>query len=182
MVTTSRFTRDAVKYVEKEQGKGIISLIDGKKLIQQCIDLGVGFICKPIFNSNSLDELMKSEIASQGKDKSEQDKKETTNKLQTQDNKVLKSISKNDIRSKILPIPKSIYTRIPENLKSFNVVFQGTNKKNLKINRDRKYFGGVTEIYREYGLITENNVLNPIDSYWSFDSNLGQINVEFHNS
>lgn len=49
----------------------------------------------------------------------------------------------------------------------------------MNINRQRKYFGGITAIYRKYNFVTENGKINSRDSYWLFDEENQLIKIYF---
>ena len=67
------------------------------------------------------------------------------------DDYIPKPITRNDIRARILPIPAQIFEFI-KNKDSFDVEYLDT-KKNLRINKSRKYFGGITDFYKNAGYI-----------------------------
>ncbi len=165
-ITTGKYTKGTYEFVEECNPKDII-LIDGIELVQQCIDIGLGFSYKPIIDIELLDKSI-DKLA--GLD------------LKDQNNDYIdKFISKNDIRTQILPIPNSIYKRIDINSKSYRVRFNDNEEKVLNINRQRKYFGGVVDIYRKYGLIAEDKSFNPKESYWNINNIDRVIDVHFSN-
>lgn len=154
-ISTGKFSKDAYTFA-KEQADRPIILIDGKTLIENCIDKGIGFMAKPIFSKESLDRLMKID---------RQAKESQHGNIEY----IRKNISKNDIRARILPIPNSIYEKLDENKASFPVQFDGEKLLELNINRNRKYFGGITEIYKKFGLIEEGNIFIEKTGLWNYD-------------
>ncbi|WP_129582348.1 restriction endonuclease, partial [Rodentibacter caecimuris] len=56
-ICTSNFTEDAKKEATNDISKPIV-LIDGKSLVQSCIDNGIGFIFKPVFSSEKMNKLL----------------------------------------------------------------------------------------------------------------------------
>lgn len=162
-ISTGKFSKEAYSFA-KEQADRPIILIDGKTLIENCIDKGIGFMAKPIFSKESLDRLMKID-------------KQVKELPQFNIEYIRKNVSKNDIRSRILPIPNSIFEKLDENKNSFPVQFDGENVLQLNINRNRKYFGGITEIYKKFGLIEEGNIFQERIALWHYDE--GKIVVKF---
>ena len=174
-ITTGKYTKATYEFINECNPKCII-LIDGFNLIKRCINLDIGFLYRPVFCK---DNLMKSLY----KYKDTQLEKEVA-----VDNisdgiigigNILKVISDNDIKTRILPIPTVIFNKIPQNIESSKVVFNCQDTLKLKINRNRKYFGGVTEIYRRYNLLDEDNNRISKESYWNIDENNETINVTF---
>ena len=63
---------------------------------------------------------------------------------------------------------------------SLQVVFKpGTTPVALKLNHLRKYVAGVTNAFREHGLITPGGELVPKQARWTFDPASRVATVEF---
>ena len=88
---------------------------------------------------------------------------------------VEKRISINDIRARILPIPKVILKQMPSEADKFLVTINRDIEKELTINRGRNYFAGVTEVFRKYGLIDEDGAFNSKKSTWYWHD--GTLNI-----
>lgn len=56
-------------------------------------------------------------------------------------------------------------------------VFNNEFSKELTINKGRNYLAGVTEVYRKYGLLTEDNSIFPAISLWKLDGNQLDIDI-----
>ena len=82
---------------------------------------------------------------------------------------VIKTISENDIRARILRIPAKIKERIPESMTSYTVTFNGETVKELTIAKERDYFAKVTELYKKYGLIDADGSFISKQIIWSMD-------------
>lgn len=82
---------------------------------------------------------------------------------------VIKTISENDIRARILRIPAKIKERIPESMTSYTVTFNGETIKELTIAKERDYFAKVTDLYKKYGLIDADGSFIPKQITWSMD-------------
>lgn len=82
---------------------------------------------------------------------------------------VIKTISENDIRARILRIPAKIKERISESMTSYTVTFDGETVKELTIAKERDYFAKVTDLYKKYGLIEADGSFVPKQITWSMD-------------
>ena len=82
---------------------------------------------------------------------------------------VIKTISENDIRARILRIPAKIKERISESMTSYTVIFNGETVKELTIAKERDYFAKVTDLYKKYGLIEADGSFVPKQITWSMD-------------
>ncbi len=168
IITTGKFTNGAKKVSESKPENPII-LIDGNILIDFCIQNEIGFIYKPIFSINKLNEFYK-------KDNNNISCLHT--KIKKNNNYIEKNITSNDIRARILGIPQTIFEKLPVEKQSFDVVINDILIKNLNLNRQRKYFSGITRIYKDCNLITIDNVFNPSISYWSIEDGIIYVYIE----
>lgn len=166
-ITTAKFPSGAQEFAEEDKSRQII-LIDGKTLVQQCISVGLGFNLKPVFDSKSLENLTlkKSSTIKQN---------ETTEQKVNYDIVVSKKISLNDIRARILRIPSEIEKEISKDTKQLMISVNERQYK-LNINAERTYLGGVTQLYKNEGLIIENNVFVPKKAIWHYSKE--NINIE----
>ena len=166
-ITTAKFPSGAQEFAEEDKSRQII-LIDGKTLLQQCISVGLGFNLKPVFDSKSLENLTlkKSSTIKQN---------EITEQKVNYDIVVSKKISLNDIRARILRIPSEIEKEISKDTKQLMISVNERQYK-LNINAERTYLGGVTQLYKNEGLIIENNVFVPKKAIWHYSKE--NINIE----
>lgn len=166
-ITTAKFPSGAQEFAEEDKSRQII-LIDGKTLVQQCISVGLGFNLKPVFDSKSLKNLTlkKSSTIKQN---------EITEQKVNYDIVVSKKISLNDIRARILRIPSEIEKEISKDTKQLMISVNERQYK-LNINAERTYLGGVTQLYKNEGLIIENNVFVPKKAIWHYSKE--NINIE----
>lgn len=158
-ITTAKFPAGAKEFAEEDKSRQII-LIDGKTLVQQCISIGLGFNLKPVFDAKSLESLtLKNSV------KNNSLIQEVT---QPQFSLIIsKKISLNDIRARILRIPSEIEKEIPKTTTKLNITVNGKNYI-LNINSDRTYLGGVTQLYKDEGLILENNLYKSKTAIWNY--------------
>ena len=162
-ITTAYFSKDAIKESDNDLSKPVI-LIDGRMLLNSCIEHEIGFVFMPIFSKYAMDKLMQKE-------------KNINNCLDepfdTSDYEIVveKKISSNDIRARIIPIPKIILEKIPSEMTSYNVTINNEFTKELTINRVRNYFAGVTEIFKKCKLKDEDGIVNPTKATWCWNDN-----------
>ena len=151
-ITTSTFTKAALTEATENPNMPVIT-IDGAQLIQYCIEKGIGFHYKPVFYKPKILELTKCESTC------------TTAVVDENDYLVEREITKNDIRAKILVIPEIVKNELDESEKGFIVVFNGVEKR-LNIDKHRRYFGGVTDLYKQFGLLTDDCVFVSKKAKW----------------
>lgn len=159
-ITTAKFSKNTIEEFKDDQVTPII-LIDGKTLVDSCIDNEIGFIYKPIFNSQSMDKLMplKKEVSN--------DIPDNNTKIPVSDAIIVeKRITANDIRARILSLPKIILDNIPVKKTSISVCFNNETNQELSINKGRNYLARVTEIYRNYGLLSDDGSITPATAVW----------------
>lgn len=168
-ITTAKFSKSTKEEFGEDQVTPII-LIDGKTLVNSCIDNELGFVYKPYFSKQYLDRLMFTENPVIEKNVSNE---------QTQENTIIveKKITANDIRARILSLPKIILEHFSDNQRTVKVCFNKEFSKELTINKGRNYLAGVTEIYRKYGLLTEDDGIFPAISLWKLDGNQLDIDI-----
>ncbi len=162
-ITTSDFSKSGFEEAENDQYRKII-LISGKDILKYYIEhpeKDIIFDWNPVISK----EKVKSSITS----------KENKNSNAKQD-MLLRLVSKNDIRARILPIPYEIFEKI-KNRKKYTVKID-KEEKELNINMERRYFGGVTEIYRKKGYIDYNGDSKK-KTYWKIDEKKEKIYIEF---
>lgn len=167
-ITTAKFPSGAQEFAEEDKSRQII-LIDGKTLVQQCISVGLGFNLKPIFDEKSLKNLTLKKSVLQNQQLSQ------TTILNNYDLVISKKISLNDIRARILRIPSEIEKEISKDLNQLSITINEKQYK-LNINAERTYLGGVTQLYKNEGLIVDNNVFIPKTAIWHYSKD--NINIE----
>ena len=161
-ITTSSFTPAALSEARDNPNMPVIT-IDGTQLIQYCIEKGIGFNYKPVFSKNQI--LSISETAAPINIPSESDEKYW----------VEREITKNDIRAKILVIPQVIKNELNVIDNKFIVVFNGIEKK-LNIDKGRRYFGGITDLYKKFGLLSNDGAFVSKKAQWKMSN--GKIIID----
>ncbi|MBD5089382.1 MAG: restriction endonuclease [Clostridiales bacterium] len=167
-ITTAGFSKRTLEFLEADVSRPII-LIDGKTLVESCIDNEIGFVFTPVFSKNAIDAL---------KDISDDLLQVNDNNVDVDRNVKLivdKQISANDIRARILRLPKAIINLLSPTAQKVIVVFNGLEQKELTIAKNRCYLAGVTELYRESGLIAEDGSYNPCKAIWMYSDDKIEI-------
>jgi restriction system protein len=136
-ITTGKFSSSAERFASESESRPLI-LLDGKALVRSCIEKGLGFRFKPVFSRESLGRIL-GEFREQ--DRTDEPLVEH---LQLRD--VKKAITTNDIRARILSIPASIFEQLPLDATEFRVSFSGSQPTILRLNRERKFFAGITAL------------------------------------
>ena len=160
-ITTSDFTTDATTEATNDPSKPVVA-INGKALVMSCIDNGIGFTFKPVFSKEQMDKFLKKESITE----------ETSVSIHepTSINYIEKTITSNDVRARIISIPTAIMKQFDDSQTSVKVVVNNDKEYQLNINKGRNYFGSVTALLREYGLLSEDGVITPKQCKWLYDS------------
>lgn len=169
IITTAGFSKPAIEKASLRKETPIV-LIDGKTLVDICIENDIGFVYKPTFSSEELKSFYKKNVAI------EKDKNSDGTVFIIDD--IEKAITSNDIRARIISIPRVILELLPEDKDKFDLCFNGNEIKDVRISSDRRFFSqGITEMYRKYGLLTKDNVFNPSKSLWKYDGKIIYIDL-----
>ena len=169
-ITTAKFPSGAKEFAEEDKSRQII-LIDGKSLVQQCISIGLGFNLKPVFDTKTLESLTLHKTIK------EEVKKESV----FYDLVIRKQISLNDIRARILRMPSEIEKEIPKDITKLKLNINGKDYE-LNINAERTYLGGVTKLYKDEGLILENNLFKPKMAIWNYSKEKIRVEIKGENN
>lgn len=156
-ITTSTFTKGAIEEASDNPNQPVIT-IDGMQLLQYCIEYKIGFNFKPVFSPKEIISIVQSEQAIG-----------TTIAEHQTDYIVEREITRNDIRAKILVIPRVIREQLPTSNQTYAVIFNGTERQ-LKLDKSRRYFGGITDLYKSYGLLTNDGVFVSKTAKWKIDN------------
>jgi restriction endonuclease len=169
IITTAGFSKPAIEKASLRKETPIV-LIDGKTLVDICIENDIGFVYKPTFSSEELKSFYKKNVVI------EKDKNSDGTVFIIDD--IEKDITSNDIRARIISIPRAILELLPEDKDKFDLCFNGNEIKDVRISSDRRFFSqGITEMYRKYGLLTKDNVFNPSKSLWKYDGKIIYIDL-----
>lgn len=172
-ITTASYSVKTKEFIENDFSRPII-LIDGKTLVESCIDNEIGFVYKPVFSKIAMDAL---------KDTTD-DLPQTTDSNSNQEQPIVivdKQITANDIRAKILRMPKALVDMITPEQKVVNVMFGESKIKALKIDKTKCYLAGVTEFYKDAGLIQPDGAYNPQKAIWKIYTDNVEIILKENN-
>lgn len=157
IITTASFTRDAEKEAELDPSRQVV-LIAGKRLLRNCIDLGIGFSYKPVLDGEAVRRMQKAEMQEY-----HQFTVSSGNNLLVCERKV----TGEEIRKGVLVIPESLR-------KDRRIV----ESKDLSLYINGEYFGklamigtqaihGMKPVMRRTGLIGQDGNIHPVYAKWS---------------
>lgn len=158
-ITTSSFTKGAIDEAESNPHMPTI-LIDGKMLLNMCIDNGIGFSYKPVFKQETIKNILS---LSSPQNANIVDSNENNEYI------VEREITANDIRARILIVPQIIKNTIDSSAVSMVLEINGQNKE-LNLDKSHRYFGGITQVYKECGLINKDKTYIKKRSKWKIDN------------
>lgn len=169
-ITTGKFSRDTIEFAGSGDPTRPIVLIDGEKLVESCIDHGIGFVFDPVFSEREMDAVQASvndtSLAAgaggeNGNIGADVPAGEDTLLLE-----VNSKISANDIRARILRIPGAVLEIAGPECETLKIIFDNQPEKILRIDAGRCYLSGVTGLYRNAGLIREDGTFLPCGAAW----------------
>lgn len=160
-VTTAGFSPKTVEFAKNDASRPII-LIDGKRLVESCIDNELGFVFTPVFSKEAMDALKDRTDVSLQAEGSELSENEVPRIV------VDKRITSNDIRARILRIPKVILEEVGTEIHSLKVIFNGYQEQELNIDKSRCYLAGVTALYKRSGIIAGDGSYNSCTAVWKY--------------
>ena len=159
-ITTSDFTADALTEATNDPSKPVVA-ISGKALVMSCIDNEIGFLFKPMFSKTQMDLFLN---------------KMTTAVAAPQavtanvDIEIEKAITPNDIRARIVSIPKTIMNAFSDDMANIKVQVNDNKEYTFNIIRGRNYFGGVTAFLKEFNMLSDEGVITPKKCKWQYDA------------
>lgn len=163
-ITTSDFSQRA-----REEAKEMpdMSLISGNDIINFYIQNKSDkiFDWEPKLSVEKLSELIS---------KNKKDNVNNAESIEKDTEKILRVITKNDVRARILRIPNEIFEKISKE-DSYDVVIDGCEKR-LNMIKEIKSFAGITEFYRNHNYMDSEQANR--NSYWRIDINNKKIYVE----
>ncbi len=168
-ITTASYSAKTKEFVEDDLSRPII-LIDGKTLVESCIDNEIGFVYKPVFSKNAMDAL---------KDLSDDQLQVTNSTNSVQPLAIVeKQITANDIRARILRMPKALINILAADQHSVNVIFGNGGLETLTIDKTMCYLARVTKMYKEAGLIQSDGSFNPKKALWKIYNDKVEITLK----
>lgn len=160
-ITTSSFTKGAKDEAESNPNMPTI-LIDGKTLLNMCIDKGIAFSYRPVFDEDLLKEILK---------------QYSQPSASIDDYLVERNITANDIRARIMIIPQIIKNSINDTDSTIKIEINGQNQT-FNLDKSHRYIGGITRIYKDCGLINEDNSFIQKKSKWKIEDDRFIVVIE----
>lgn len=161
-ITTAKFSKDAIEEANNDISKPIV-LIDGKSLIESCIEHELGFVFSPVFSSKLIEEMMNREIINNTV---------SENRLGSSIVTVEKNVTTNDLRAKIIRVPNEFLKYLDTTDNTLSLKLGNDNVKKYKFNKNGKFISGVSKFFFDYKYIDELGVYNPRKAIWKYDGNI----------
>ncbi len=159
-ITTSSYSAQSIKIASADNNTRPVTLISGRDILEYYLthpEKDVIFDWDVKVSKNRVRELIEQEANNIS------EKNNLSNIDEDKQDVITKMISRNDIRARILPIPSQIFDIIKEN-DSFDIeAFGQLNTYN--INKKRRYFGGITQLFRQAGYLGYSGEENK-NSFW----------------
>jgi restriction system protein len=163
-ITTARVSDKAKSDANSLDPQRPIIVVDGKDLVISCIENEIGFVFNPQFSESAMREFISINRPTQ-----------TDNQLENSV-EVEKAISTNDIRARILRIPRPILDELDVSCSEYEVHINNDYSKKMKIDKSRTYFAGVSEIYKRLDLLASDGSFHTANATWTFHS--GQLSIK----
>lgn len=150
LITTARVSPKTIQEEALKDMSRIVLVIDGERLIELCKSRLIGVQERYIIDEDYLSRLEELEV-----------------KLEPTEVKIIgsKLITQNDIRTRIMRIPKEMKLLVAG--KSLvNVEWEDGTKGSFALNEQGNFISGVTSILRKFGLIDATGNTNEMFSEW----------------
>lgn len=167
-ITTAKFSTASQEEALNDPTKPVI-LVDGKTLVESCIDNEIGFVFLPSFSKDAMDVLMSDGAVSEQIPTSNEPASRVV---------VEKQITANDIRARILRVPRAILDVIGTETNSIKVVFDLLPEKELALDKTRTYLAGVTDLYKQKKLLSNDGSYNPQKAIWNYYEDRVEITLK----
>jgi len=151
-ITTGKVSDNAKSEAREIDPSRPIVVVDGKELVSTCIEKEIGFTFKPVFSKIALDNIMNNDS-------------HAVNDIQV----VERIVTQNDIRAYILVLPQAIKEIIPADVSSIKINFDGCTYKDYRIDAQRRYVGGISKAYKDFGLRQEDGVFVSKKALWHIE-------------
>ena len=161
-ITTAKVSARAKEQAVTKDPYKPVYVIDGIDLVQICIDKQIGFAYKPVFSKGALDAFTNKKIESI-----------TAPTLSNTINEfVEKMITTNDVRGRILSLPRVIIDGIKNNKQKqlMKLIVNGKDRYTVTFCPSRNYLSQVTDVFRKYCLLQEDGTIVEKNAKWSIDT------------
>ena len=161
-ITTGKVSGQAQEEARNLDPSKPVIVIEGEELVRSCIDNGIGFVFKPVFSKEALDQIMGEGIQSEIEPPFE----------------TVRSVTESDIRTYIFVLPRAIREMLPEDASTIDIQFGASECKTYNLSADKRYIGGISEVYRQFGLRRPDGVFIPREAVWTKRPD-GKFKVDF---
>lgn len=161
-ITTGKVSDNAKAEAQQVDPSRPIIVVDGKELVSTCIEKEIGFTFKPIFSKTALDNIMQ----------------KVPSRTNQQSTTVERIVTENDIRAYILVLPRAIKNSLSEDSSTIKIKFGDSSYKEYRIDAQRRYVGGISKVYKNFGLRQPDGVFVSKKAVWHIESDNNFI-VEF---
>ena len=156
-VTTAKFSKDAILESNNNPSNPVV-LIDGKKLIESCIEHEIGFVFVPVFKKQLIQDML-----------STNNKTVETAEMNEGVISVDKMITANDIRARIIRLPNEIIKTLESNVTNVRIKLGNDSFRDYKFNTNSKFISGVTSFFIENGFVDSVGSYCPKKVVWIKD-------------
>lgn len=126
-----------------------------------CIDNEIGFLFKPMFSKTQMDLFL-------NKTPTAVATPQTTTTINAIE--IEKVITPNDIRARIVSIPKTIMNAFSDDMTSVKAQVNDAKEYTFNIIRGRNYFGGVTAFLKDFKMLFDDGVITSKKCKWQYDA------------
>ena len=150
LITTARVSPKTIEEEALKDMSRIVLVIDGGRLIELCKSKRIGVLEKYTIDEDYFSKLEASET-----------------ELEPAETKIIgsKLVTQNDIRARILRIPKEVKPLIIGEL-LVTIHWEDGTKQSLAVSEQENFVSGVTASYRKYGLIDAEGNPREMFSEW----------------
>lgn len=166
-VATGRYTKDAREFAKADPSRPIL-LLDGRAVVQLCIDHGLGFRSRPVFDPSRLRGQLGG--ASSGPS--------ALPPQSVHDLRVMRTITANDIRARIIRVQAEIAAEMDTSDGRLSVAFPPTVEcRDYAYRADARFITGVTDVLRAFGLLLQDGERVPKLGEWVLNRETQEVDV-----
>lgn len=85
------------------------------------------------------------------------------------ENEIVKRVTENDIRARIISLPSEIIKKLPVNLSEIRTIINEKDEYFLSINWKRRFLSGVTNIFKKYGFVSYSGESISKEIIWKYN-------------
>jgi restriction system protein len=166
-VTTGRYTKDAREFAQADPARPIL-LLDGRNIVQLCIDHRLGFRSRPVFDPSRL----------RGQLRGASSRPSALPPQSVHGLRVMRTITANDIRARIIRVPAEIAAEMDTSDGRLSVAFPPTvERRDYAYRSDARFIAGVTDVLRACGLLLQDGESAPKLCEWVLNRETREVDV-----